>query len=489
MQTFLRLMTGVFNKSEYVQTSTKPQVHYLPYLLAGISASAIMWSLAFFYVSKTRPTYASDWTLTLPGTTANTKLNLPDTGTASTEQISPYANPAQDPRENYKFIATSEAVQQKAAAQLNMTSKELGQPRIKIVNNTTLMSFSISGASPGEAQKKSFAFYKAFQSRLNELRNQEVIQREEKALRALDSAHTKLADAQRRVAEYQIRSGLASATQIEQLSNAIEELRKKRAEGIAQLKQTGARFRQLSTDLDISTSQASDAFMLKSDQIFQRHLKDYTTSTANMALLASRYTPQSPSVAREQSKLDAVKVALLERSRSVLGHSMNETTLAQLNIGSGEQPSTARELLFKDIVTAQAEQQGFQAYVQALDQQVAEFEARLTISAQSGSKLEALKREYRLYEAVFSSTLANSDLGKSALTSSYPEVQLLAEPSLSDIPVSPKKKLVFLGTAVSSLLTATGLMLIFSYKRRGIELANKKVAGVKQIANYEASEL
>jgi len=476
-------MTKLFTASDQTSTFTKAQVSWIPYSLLGLAANTAMWGLAFFYIKVTPPAYTSNWTLSLPGTVTNTKVNLPNSGTASSEAVSPYANTAQDPRENYKFIATSEQVQRTAATQLNIPQEKFGQPRIKIVNNTTLMNFELSGRTPEEAQKKSLAFYKAFQARLNELRTEEVAQREAKMQEPISDAQKKLAIAQKRLSDYQVRSGLASTTQIEQLSNTIEELRKKRAEVGAQQQQSSASLRQLSTNLDVNALQASDAFILKADQLFQQYLKEYSASTATLVLLNSKYLPDNPAVVREQSKLDSVKAALLARSKSLLGRPVDEATLAQLNIGGSDQSGTSRELLFKDLVTSQVEQQGLKANVQELDQQIAQLEARLKTLAQSGSTLEALRRDLQLAEAVFSSTLASSDLGKSQLLGSYPEVQLLAEPSLPDSPTSPKKKLVLLGAALGSLLLDTGLGLLWFHKRRAINLSNNKMLnGHKQLA-------
>jgi uncharacterized protein involved in exopolysaccharide biosynthesis len=182
---------------------------------------------------------------------------------------------------------------------------------------------------------------------------------------------------------------------------------------------------------------------------------------------------------REKTKLESVKNALLNRSTVLLGRPVEEGTLAQLNIGGSEQNATSREVLFKDLVTAQVEQQGLKASVEELDKQIVQLEARLKTLAQSGSRLESLKRDMQLAEAVFTSTLASSDIGKSALVGSYPDVQLLAEPNLPDTPVSPKKKLVFLGTSFGSLLTITGLGLLALFKHRETKLAGKTRNGKK----------
>ena len=475
-------MTKFFNISDRTLNHPKMRLYWIPLLFLGLVANAGMWSLAFFYIKVTPPSYSSSWTLSLPGTVTNTKLNLPNSGTATSEAISPYANATQDPREIYKFIATSNLVQKAAATQLKIPPEKFGQPRIKIANNSTLMNFELSGGTPEEAQKKSFAFHKAFQERINELRIEEAAQKDAKMQGPIREAQNKLAAAQKRLSDYQVDSGLASTTQIEQLSATIEQLRKQRAELTAQQQQSSSRLKQLSSNLEITAPQATDAFTLKADQLFQQYLKDYNTSTTALVVLSSKYLPDNPAVVREQSKLDSVKTALIDRSQVLLGRPVDEATLAQLNIGGSEQNGTSREVLFKDLVTSQVDQQGLKANVEELDKQMAQLEEKLKILAQSGSRLEALKRELQLAEAIFSSTLASSDIGKSALIGSYPEVQLLAEPNLPDSPVSPKKKLVFLGAGFGSLLTITGLGLLVLYKYRETKLADKTRNRTKQLA-------
>jgi uncharacterized protein involved in exopolysaccharide biosynthesis len=441
-----------------------------------------MWGLALFYLNVTPRTYTSSWTLSLPGNVTNTKVEVPNSGSASSESVSPYASTAHDPRENYKVIATSESVQKAAAAQLKIPPKKFGQPQIKIVNNTTLVNFELSGHSPEEAQKKSWAFYRAFQSRLNELRAQEVAQRESKMQGSLREAQQKLEVAQKRLSDYKFRSGLTSSAQIEQLSNNIEQLRKERAESAAQKQQITARLKQLSTTLDVTAPQAADGFVLKADSLFQQYLKEYNATAANLVLLKDKFLPDHPLVVREQSKLNAVKAALQTRSTSLLGRPVDPATLGQLNIGSTEQSGTPRESLFQELIKTQVEQRGLEANSQEIDRQIAQLEGRLKTMSQSGSTLEALRRDMDIAQAVFSSTLATSGLDKSKLLGAYPEVQLLVEPNLPTAPTSPKKTLVLLGAALGSLLTDTGLGLLWFRQRRALHLSNNLPKGQKQWA-------
>jgi uncharacterized protein involved in exopolysaccharide biosynthesis len=462
-------MADLYKASNKVLKSTKSWGFWLFYLSLALAGNACLWSLALAYLKVTPKVYASEWTLSLPGTTTRTKISLPNSGNAESEGVSPYANTTQDPRENYKFIAASDVVQKSAATQLQMTPKDFGKPRIKIVDNTTLISFQITGKSPGEAQKKSFAFYKSFQARLNELRAEETIQREAKFQGKVRNVQEKLKNSQKRLADYQVRSGFASNTQIEQLTENIALLRKLRAETIVQQQQSSTRLNQLSTNLDLTASQATDFVILKADQLFQQYLKDYTDITAKLVLLNSKYLSNHPSIVQEQSKLDSVKVALQNRGSALLGRPMNPATIEQLNIDQGVSTST-RENFVKELVTSQVDQKGYTASVQEIDRQIAQFEEKLKSLTQSASDVEALKRDMRIDEAIFSSTLSSVDIRNLDVFGSYPEVQLLGDPSYSDEPISPKTKLVLLGTALGSLFSITALLLLWlrQHKKIGI---------------------
>jgi uncharacterized protein involved in exopolysaccharide biosynthesis len=80
--------------------------------------------------------------------------------------------------------------------------------------------------------------------------------------------------------------------------------------------------------------------------------------------------------------------------------------------------------------------------------------------------LDALKRDLQIAEAVFSSTLARLDIGRSNASGSYPLLQLLAEPSLPEAPSSPPPQLVLLGATLGSLFLTMGLVLLWRRQQR-----------------------
>ncbi len=440
--------------------STRNQGQWLHYLALGLLANAALWGSALLYLKVKKPTYTSTWAITVPSSGADANVNLPNIGQASYQNSSPYSILNQDPRQNYKFTAESEPVIAAAAAQLKMPPEKFGQPRIKIVDSSTIMEIELKGASPEEARNKSLALYKALQSRLSELRTQEIAQRDLGTQVALNSAQKKLEIAQNRLSDYQARSGLTSNEQLSQLSSNIEDLRKQRAVVVSQQQQANARLGQISSSLNLSSQQAAEAFALQTDQIFQQNLKDYSDASASLTVSLSQFTSEYPTVIAQRAKRDAAQAALLSRSRFLLNRPVDQATVERLNLANTNS-TTGRVKMFDDLVTSQADQRAIQAQAQALDQQIFQLENRLKGLAQQEATLDALKRDVQVTEAIFSSTVTRLDLSKSNSLGSYPLIQMLAAPSLDKSPSSPKKTFVLLGTALGSLLIDAGLVLLW----------------------------
>lgn len=458
-------MTESITISRSFPKSEVKQGRWQIYLVLGLLANAAIWGSALLYLKNKAPTYTSTWAVSVPGAGSNSNVSLPNIGGATYENSSPYSIGTQDPRQNYKFIAESEPVITAAAAELKMSPGEFGPFRTKLPDSTTFIQFEVKGASPEEARSKSFALYKALQTRLNDLRAQEIVQRDGGFQSALSSSQNKLTVAQRRLSEYKARSGLSSSDQLKALSDNIEQLRRQKAETLGQYQQASARLQQLSANLNSSGQQATDAFVLQSDQIFQQNLKDYSETSAALDTLSSKFLPDHPTVIAQKAKRDAAEKAMLSRGQFLLGRPVNEATLQKLNLSSTGN-SSSRETLFQNLITVKAEAQGLESQAQEIDKQVGSLERRLKMLAQQETTLEALNRDLQVAEAVFSSTLARLDIGRSNAFGSYPLIQMIAEPTLSQTPTSPKKQFILLGTSLGSLFITMGLVTLWLRTRK-----------------------
>ncbi len=436
------------------------------FVLLGLNVA--IWGLTLTYLRSAAKTYTSNWSMVLPGAGAASAIDIEGIGTSSSNANSAYANGSDlDPRANYKAIAESDEVLKVAANSLNMTIEEFGEPKIKLVEPTALLEFSSTGSSPKEAQQKNNALYKALEQRISELRTGEAKQRTQAAQETIRAAQAKMDSEQKRLSAYKLSSGLVSTDQVPNLLLTIEELRKQYAIAISNRQDASNRLVQLSNDLGLSAKQASDSFLLQSDQIFQQNLKNYSDASTDLVVLSAKWQPNHPAVLAAGDKQQATREALLRRGQELLGRPINETILQRLGpSGATGDTSPGRETLYQDLVTVQAEYQGLTGQVEELAQQMAQLEAQIKKLAQQEPALEDLQRSLKTSEAVFSSTLAKVDIGRSDIFASYPLIQAIGEPSLPEKPSSPKKSLTLLGAAMASLFLTTGIILVGIYQGR-----------------------
>lgn len=327
----------------------------------------------------------------------------------------------------------------------------------------------MTGSSPQQARQKSLTLYHTFSDKLNKLRAEAATHRKEGSQEVLLSSRAKLEQEEKRLSWYKAHSVLTSVEQIKDLLTNIEQLRKQRAEMLAQQQSVASRLKQLSTNLGLSPQQAADAFAVQSDPIFQQYLKDYSEASAALSVFLSKWGPNHPEVIKEQVRLQAAQAALLKRSSSILNKTIDMQTLEHLNLTSIA--GAGRVNLFQDLVVAEAEQKGVTGQAQALDQQITELERRLQKLSQKQATLDSLERNVKIAEAVFSSTLAKVDLGKADIFVDYPLVQILVEPSLPEKPTSPKPMFVYVGAFLGSLFSTTGLVLLWWRQRVKAKIA------------------
>ena len=142
--------------------------------LAGFVLITV-WFMALAFVVTAPAAYLSKWTLVLPDRSESSSLALSEIGNASFSQSSPFGNIGQNPLLTYQSFATSAIVLKDAAERLNISTSELGTPRIKLIPQTPLMEFQIKGDSPEQASAKGKAIIAALEAKLQILREDELL--------------------------------------------------------------------------------------------------------------------------------------------------------------------------------------------------------------------------------------------------------------------------------------------------------------------------
>lgn len=448
-----KLNKGILNINP-VNQRKKTKVYLLIWLIGNI----LLWSTSLLYLKFKAPIYLSTWKIALPASSSSTSISLPEVGQASSSNDSPYNSQTSDPRENYKLLVSNEQIIEPAANQLKVTPSEFGEPKVKIIDNTTLMELAIAGKTPQQAQKKAIILQNVFESELNRLRQAETAQQDQNLGDALKDAQLKLQQARQELSDYQTKSGLNSQQQLQDLSSNIEQLRKEKAQLASGQQKSQGSLNQLLLELNLSVEQANNMLLLQSDQLFQKYLDNYSQINTELVNLNAKYLPSHPIVINKKEEETQVENALIQRTQVVVGQPVSLDKIKQLYLNSGNGSDSKRADLLQQLISLQTETKGTEAQNQELNQQISQLESRLSSSSQGNSKLENLRRNVQITEAVYSSILTKLELGKSNTSSTYPNISLLTKPNLPKNPDAPKPKLILLGSAMGSLFLTTALL-------------------------------
>ncbi|MCU7923606.1 MAG: hypothetical protein KZQ88_13015 [Candidatus Thiodiazotropha sp. (ex Dulcina madagascariensis)] len=429
------------------------------YVYTIVIALGLIWGLAIAYLLLTPPSYSSKWTLILPGKGASSNLNLVNIGQASTGSPSPYSNSATNPRSNYKELITSSTVIRMAAKRLGMAPSQFGAPRVKLVDQTSLIYLSIKGNSPEQARSKATALHEAFMELLDRLRSDELEQQEMGGNGILITFQRKLQEASTKLLKYQSDSNIVSMKQFDQLVLTLEQFRREMIETRAELEDVQGRSNQLVSHLGVNPQQASDALILQNDKLFSAALKEYTDARQRLNTNASKWDRNHPEVRKEQARVSAAKEAMNRRINTLL--KARGDKLIDLLTLAGDM---TRNALLQELIAIDAERNGLQKRLDKLSVLITEMEHELNLLTRPAAMLDDLKRNHQVAEAVFISALASTDIAKSDIYVSFPLVQLLDEPLLPTEPSSPNSMLTIAGAFVASIFTLTGLILMWIRK-------------------------
>ena len=424
-----------------------------------ICGLVLVWVPVLLFLQFSAPTYTCKWTLILPGTGAGSTIRLDNLGQAAASTSSPYQSSSLDPKVTYKAIAESQPVLEEAATAVNLSVEQFGKPVIKLVDQASLLYFSIKGRSAEQAYHKALAITVALQGQLQQLRLDETKKQGEAVQLLLQGLQEKLETTQKQILTYQNNATVTSAEQLKELTISIEQLRKEFALLHARYQQAEQRTAQLTTSLRVSPRLAADTLLLQADPLFQRYLIDYATAEGKFADYNGKWGDQHPEIVRVQEQIKQAHAAMLQRGEALLGHPLRAQD-ERLHLLVSHDVDKRGQLL-QDLIAADAEKHGIAAQVDTLQRTLQELEERLRQSSEAAAELAELNRQHQTASVVFTSALAQLDLGKTNPFTSYPLVQVLAAPTRPKQPDALKTVFALLGATSGSIFLLIGSALLW----------------------------
>ncbi|MFM9935660.1 MAG: hypothetical protein ACKVOL_05620 [Novosphingobium sp.] len=423
-------------------------------ILAPVVAS--IWILTALYLVAMPRSYTSQFSLILPGSGTGGSLNVESIGQAQGGTSSAFSSPTLSPTENYKQLLTADVTLRAAARIAHESEDGFPSPTIKLVDQTNLISISITARSAEGAHRRAMALQQAFVEELTALRADEAKKREETDLTRVSELSEKVKAAQRKLIEFQASHGLATLEQFNSRIASVDTLRDKERDLRVQMRIQGGMAGRLSGTLGASPGGANVIMRLKGDPVFAELASRYAAANADAQLKAGTLGPQHSVRAQADAESAQLRGALVRRGQELTG--LPEEVLLRhtdLQLGDG------RSTLMQAMSASDAQAAGTRSALNELHGDLVRARADAPQWILQAQQLADLQRDQRVTEAVFSSALARLDTNKQDPFASYPLVQVLAAPSLPKSPSSPSTMIALVGALAATVLTFIGFGLLW----------------------------
>lgn len=421
----------------------------------GLTWAAI-WGLAAAYVLLTPQTWTSRWALILPGSGSQISVSLDSIGQSSSAPTPQFSGPSLSPKVIYKEIAQSEQVRQLAARLIDARLDEMPRPRIRLIEETSLLYLEARGRSPEQARRRAEALNSALGIQLDRLRRDELEKRAAAVRDNLKGYQEQVTAARARIIEAQRASGLMSVSQWNELSSSVVVARRRLTEVRAEVERLGREQALLTERLGVEPRLASLALRLAGDPAVARLAAEHAEAAARHAAELTRLGPGNPQLVIAAKRREATVTEIGIAAVAALGARVSTGEAEQL---AGLLNGSHRADLFKSVVASEAVLAGRRREEAAIETEIDRLQAEVRDGSEAAARLEDLRKDQIVAEAVLTSAMARLDTSKSDIYGSYPLVQLLAAPDLPDVPTQPVVGMAVAGGLGASLIASLAWML------------------------------
>ncbi|GAA6138768.1 hypothetical protein NBRC116583_25150 [Arenicella sp. 4NH20-0111] len=388
--------------------------------IAVLFIFTVIASVCYFKYEK--PKFKTSWVLLLPGTERASTINLDNLGEARSSGKNAYGSVSISPKNTYREIALSDAVIEQAASRFGVASDAFTKPRIKLIDQTPAMEFTLKGSSEEELRNRASLYNNTFQDILDRLRKNEIERNYKGVEGNLSEAKGRLRKAREAILEYQSNSNIVSDEQFQTWLNDSEELRTKQSDTEVRIASLEAKLQSKLNQLGLTPQQA-EAFLL---------IQANPTTQSLMNILSEKLSTQA-SQQKIYGKQNPIRIQL-DKEIAGIRSSLANNLISIPNLGSIKRPQlygllskeTGETLKFtnQDI----SELNGLRAEASKLIEQRGDYAARIREHATEAARLSDLNRNHQIAEAIFSSALAKLDTSRLDIYATYPLTQLLTQP-------------------------------------------------------------
>ncbi|NET62922.1 MAG: P-loop NTPase [Moorea sp. SIO1G6] len=419
-----------------------------------IGLNIVLSAIALYSASKVTEVWAARAKLILPKSSSDLNANLGtlgdfrDTGVAFSQQVNPLNNLSSIMTSNDTISQIWESDPEKSLYPRLSVYKSLFD--VSPEGESTIISLSAEGTTPELARQRTAALIEAFQQRLNELRQDDAVQRSQFMGKELEQAATNLRQAQAALTAFKASSNLVSAEdQTREMVTAINTLTTEQAQVLAQARASKARVEALSTRLELNPEQAIRSLSLGENQDYQFLRQELSEVEALLAQTQAKFTNENPQVQ-----------ALLEQREELQGQI--EGYIAQARAAQpGVNATIGQEsaVLIRELILAESQTEAYYSQGKQIQTQIDQLGSTLKTIPAAQARLVQLQQQYDIAEGVYNGLVAQVQQSKLNAFSSYPSVQVFEKPRADSKPSGPGRRPIALGTILASVFGSTAIVL------------------------------
>lgn len=396
----------------------------------------------------------------LPNTTSNLDASLGTLGNLKDTSID-FSNEV-NPLKTQASIIVSEDVLTKVFAsdpeQSKFQSIDSYKKLFKAspIDQTTTIWVEVKGSAPDLARQRTATLVKVYQQRLNELRRDEAVAREQFSGSELTRSRQNLSQAQLALAAFTGSSGLInSEEQTRGIVSTIATLTQSHAQALAQAQSNNTLAATLSARLSLTPDQAIKSLGLGENKEYQFTRERLSELEATLVQTRSRFADNHPGVQTLLTQHNELRRQL----DHYIAQAANNTVGLDTTIDSSS-GSDGRAALIQRLILAESEGSMQARQADQLQNQIDKLSQTLKSIPANQARVQELQRQYDIAEGVNKGLIAQIQQAKVSAFNSYPNVQILDQPTVAPKPTSPKKSIIALGSLLASIFGSLALVLL-----------------------------
>jgi polysaccharide biosynthesis transport protein len=361
-----------------------------------------------------------------------------------------------NPLNSQLAILTSDAVMQKLLTQDSQKEKfaTLEQFRqlfdIKIQSQSSILEIGAQGADRDLAFNRITALHRVYQARLDELRKNNREGKSERNQPALDRARRNLHGIEQKMASYKSDSGMISPTnQVAQSAQLLGSLKLAQIQAQNSAQANQVRVNTLTNQLGMDAETGMRSLTLTENNSYQFARKNLDEVRRSLDQAENKYTNSYPKRQDLSQQYDQL-------NQQVQSQESEAGIAVDPNLGNGG--PTSRSAIVLQLVQADNEAKAQQTQANSLTEQINALQAEFSTLPAKEIALVDLQRQYELADSIYKGLLAQVQQINLDEFNTYPNVQVLDPPSVSERPTS-KVIFIVLNAILAGILGSLAIIL------------------------------